>query len=65
MGDLNTGLVYRETYAEIIGKEKGRKQLMPIVLYSNGTAVSHFHDMEIIQVNIALGFCEPTFESQE
>ena len=55
VADLNTGLAYRETYAEIIGKEKGRKQLMPIVLYSDGTAVSHFHDMEIIQVNIALG----------
>ena len=28
---------------------------MPIVLYSNGTAISHFHDMETIQVNMALG----------
>ena len=55
VGDLNTGLAYRETYAKIIGKEKGRQQLMPIVLYSDGTAISHFHDMEIIQVKIALG----------
>ncbi len=53
VADLNTGLAYRETYAEICTKEG--QQLMPIVLYSDGTAVSHFHDMEIIQVNIALG----------
>ena len=28
---------------------------MPVVIYTDGTAVSHFHNMEIIQVNIALG----------
>ena len=53
VADLNTGLAYRETYAKICTKQG--QQLMPIVLYSDGTAVSHFHDMEIIQVNIALG----------
>ena len=42
-----------ETHVIIASKEG--QQLMPIVLYSDGTAVSHFHDMEIIQVNMALG----------
>ena len=53
MADLNTGLAFRETYAALITKEG--QQLMPVTLYSDGTAVSHFHDMEIIQVNMALG----------
>ena len=54
VADLNTGLAYLETYARIINQE-ARQQLMPIVIYFDGTAVSHFHDMEITQVNIALG----------
>ena len=52
--DLNTGLAYRETYARIIDQNK-REQLLAVVIYFDGTAVSHFHDMEITQVNIALG----------
>ena len=51
--DLNTGLAYTETYEKLVTKEG--QQLMPILIYSDGTAVSHFHDMELIQVNIALG----------
>ena len=51
--DLNTGLAYAETHAKLVTKEG--QQLMPILIYSDGTAVSHFHDMELIQVNIALG----------
>ena len=52
--DLNTGMAYLQTHAQLINPE-GREQLMPVVIYFDGTAVSHFHDMEIIQVNIALG----------
>ena len=52
--DLNTGKAFTDTYARIIDQEK-REQLLPVVIYFDGTAVSHFHDMEIIQVNIALG----------
>ena len=52
--DLNTGQAFLDTYAEIIDPD-GREQLLPVVIYTDGTAVSHFHDMEIIQVNIALG----------
>ena len=53
VADLNTGRAYLETHV-IIASNKEGQQLMPIVLYSDGTAVSHFHDMEIIQVNMAL-----------
>ena len=51
--DLNTGLAFTETYAKLVTKEG--MQLMPIVIYLDGTAVRHFHDMEITQVNVALG----------
>ena len=54
VADLNTGQAYLLTYAKLIDKEQ-RQQLMPVVIYFDGTAVSHFHDMEITQVNIALG----------
>ena len=51
--DLNTGLAFTQTHALLV--TKNGKQVMPTVIYSDGTAVSHFHDMEIIQVNVALG----------
>ena len=51
--DLNTGKAYLDTYALLVTEEG--QQLMGVTLYTDGTAVSHFHDMEIIQVNIALG----------
>ena len=53
VGDLNTGQAYIQTHAKLITK-KGQ-QLLPIILYCDGTPVSHFHDLEIIQVKIALG----------
>ena len=52
--DLNTGRAYLDTYAKMIDPN-GREALMPVVIYFDGTAVSHFHNMEVIQVNIALG----------
>ena len=52
--DLNTGRAYLDTYGKLIDPE-GREALMPVVIYFDGTAVSHFHNMEVIQVNIALG----------
>ena len=52
--DLNTGLAHAETYAKLIDPD-GREALLPIVLYFDGTAVSHFHNMEVNQVSIALG----------
>ena len=53
IADLNTGDAFFHTYHALV--KGAQEQIMPIVLYSDGTAVSHFHDMEIIQVNIALG----------
>ena len=53
IADLNTGQAYLQTYAKLITTEG--QQLLPVVIYTDGTAVSHFHDMEIIQVKIALG----------
>ena len=52
--DLNTGEACTDTYAILITEEG--QALAPITIYSDGTAVSQFHDMEITQVNIALGF---------
>ena len=53
IADLNTGNAFFQTYNVLVKGEN--EQIMPVVLYSDGTAVSHFHDMEIIQVNMALG----------
>ena len=35
-------------------EEDGEKEL-PVTLYGDGTAVSHFHDVEIMAIKIALG----------
>jgi hypothetical protein len=51
--DLNTGQAYIQTHATLI-TEKGQV-LLPLILYADGTAVSHFHDMELTQVKMALG----------
>ena len=51
--DLNTGQAYIQTHATLITEEG--QVLLPIIIYTDGTAVSHFHDMELIQVKIALG----------
>ena len=53
VSDLNTGQAYIQTHARLITKRG--QQLLPIILYCDGTPVSHFHDLEIIQVKIALG----------
>ena len=51
--DLNTGQAYLQTHARLI--TKAGEQLMPVIIYTDGTPVSHFHDMEIIQVKMSLG----------
>ena len=53
VSDLHTGAAFFETQAFLCRKEGD--VLLPVTIYSDGTAVSQFHDMEIIQVNIALG----------
>ena len=53
--DLNTGRAFRDTYKALIDPSK-REQLLPVVMYIDGAAISHFHNMELIQVRISLGF---------
>ena len=55
ISDLHTGDAFRATHrAEIT--PGSREQLMPIPLYIDGSAISHFHDLELIQVKVSLGF---------
>ncbi len=51
--DLNTGDSFQKTYWKLITKVG--QQLMPFILYMDGSPVSHFHNMEITAVKIALG----------
>jgi hypothetical protein len=51
--DLNTGLAFIETHAKLI--EEANQQLMATPLYCDGTAISHFHNMELITVKMSLG----------
>lgn len=52
--DLNTGQAYIDTHEALIGEEDN-KQLLPIVLYIDGTAVSQFRNLEVISVRFSLG----------
>ena len=35
---------------------ESRKQLLPLVLYIDGSAVAHLHDLEFIPIKVSLGF---------
>ena len=59
VGDLHTGKAFRATHRVLIDPTK-REQLMPLVVYIDGSAVSHFHDMELVQVKVSLGFWSRT-----
>ena len=50
--DVTTGQAYRDTYDDMI--TEGGQALLGVILYCDGTPVSHFHNMELIQVKIAL-----------
>ena len=57
LGNLTSGQGYRDTYHQLIDVTSGKKQmLLPIPLYLDGAAISHFHDMELIQVKCSIGF---------
>ena len=58
ISDLHTGQAYKDTYYHKTTKMTpgSRKQLLPLVLYIDGSAVSHFHDLELIPVKVSLGF---------
>ena len=53
VGDLITGLAYRDTHKALI-TPGSREQLLGIPMYIDGAAVSQFHHMEIIAVKISL-----------
>ena len=55
ISDLHTGNAFRATHrAEIT--PGSREQVMPLPVYIDGSAISHFHDLEFIQVKVSLGF---------
>ena len=56
VGDIQTGNAHRKTYQKIIDPDPAkRQQLIPIMLYVDGSAVSHFHNFEVTQVKMSLG----------
>ena len=55
--EFQTGKAFSDTYAMEIDPDSGNhEQLLGIPLYLDGAAISHFHDLEIIQVKITIGF---------
>ena len=54
--DLNTGKAHRSTHHLEIDKDPlKRQQLLPIIIYMDGSAITHFKDFEVTQVKISLG----------
>ena len=60
IGDIHTGKAFRATYRKLEIDPEKREQLMPIVVCIDGSAVSHFHDMELVQLKVSLGFWSRT-----
>ena len=58
ISDLHTGKAFRHTHRLEIPPGT-RQQLLPVILYIDGSAISHFHDLEVIQVKVSLGFLGP------
>ncbi len=52
--DFNAGDAFRETHRALIDPTKG-EQLLGLPVYIDGAHSSNFHDVELIQVKIALG----------
>ena len=48
ISDFITGRAYLDTHARIIHQEG--EQLLGVFIYTDGTPVSHFHNMELIHV---------------
>ena len=54
--DVVTGKAHRSTYQlEIDQDPLKRQQLLPIIIYMDGSAITHFKDFEVTQVKISLG----------
>ena len=54
--EFQTGKAYYDTYKALKINPKKRQQLLGVPFYLDGAAITHFHDLELIQVKITLGF---------
>ncbi len=54
IGDINTGKAYVESYAKLI-KKPGKQVLLPIILYTDGTATGQFSDLPVTPFKFTLG----------
>jgi hypothetical protein len=52
--DINTGKAYVESYAKLI-KKPGKQVLLPIILYTGGTATGQFSDLQVTPFKFTLG----------
>ena len=56
VGDVQTGRAHRRTYLKIIDPDPTkRQQLLPYLLYVDGSSISHFHNFEVTAVKVSLG----------
>jgi hypothetical protein len=54
IGDINTGKAYVELYAKLI-KKLGKQVLLPIIIYTDGTATGQFLDLPVTPFKFTLG----------
>ncbi|CAB9530836.1 hypothetical protein SEMRO_3069_G343150.1 [Seminavis robusta] len=54
IGDLNTGLAYRETYKKLITKPD-KQILVPLPLYIDGAVTGQFDKLQVTALKISLG----------
>ena len=64
IGGIQTAKAFRHTHRVVIDPSK-REQLLPLILYIDGTAVTQFHGMELIPVKVSLGFWSRATRSRE
>ena len=55
VSNLKTASGFKDTYKAFQIDPEKRQQLLPLVFYLDGSAVSHFHDMEVIPFKVSLG----------
>ena len=66
VGEMMTGSACRDTHKKRIDPDpKKREQLLPVPLYIDGSAVSHFHNMEVIPVKMSLGIFKRSTRTKE
>ena len=65
VSELKTGSAFRDTYKVLNIDPKKKEQLLPIPLYMDGSAITHFHNMEIIPIKMSLGFLNRETRNKE